>query len=239
MAGGLASALNVAVAGLQAQSGVVAANGANIANMTTPGYKRTVATVTAGGVNIPEVFLRRDTSQGAVFPTGNPSDLAISGNGYFQVRLPNGNIGYTRAGDFAVSAAGAMVDQNGNPVVGPVAPVAGGGPLLVAADGTVTQIVGGNPVTIGQIETATLPNAAGLDAAGGNVFGAGAASGQANAGQPGTGGRGEVVQGALESSNVEPVQEIVSMMMAKSAYAASARVIRTVDQMMGELIKKI
>lgn len=225
MAGNLGSALNTAVAGLQAQSKLVATAADNLANMTTAGYKRKVATVVPRGVTIPDVFLRRDASQGAVVPTGNPYDLALSGRGYFEVTLGDGRIGYTRAGTFGVSAAGVMTDQGGNTVVGPLTLDPAAGPATVASDGTVTQVVGGAVQVVGRLETAVFP---GDDP-----------SGTPGAGVPGTGGRGTVVQGALESSNVEPVQEVVGMMLATHAYKASARVIRTVDELMGELLKKV
>jgi flagellar basal-body rod protein FlgG len=235
MAGGLGSAFTTSVASLLAQSGAVSNAANNLANVTTPGFKRGVARIEAGATGIPAIFLSRDAAQAAIVPTGNPTDLAISGNGYFQVAGPNGTTSVTRSGSFGVSAAGVLVDHDGNAVVGPVALNPAGGTPSIAGNGAVTQ--GG--AAAGQVTLATFANPAGLDAAGGNRLTASPASGPANPLQPGTGGAGTIVQGALEGSNVDPAQELVDMIAAKAAYRASISAIRTADSMLKDLLKRV
>src|SRR5579862_6992154 len=116
----LNSAIATAVGSLIAQGEVLGTVANNIANISTAGYKRAEATIVSGVSQIPEVFLRRDMSQGAIAPTGNPNDLAINGPGFFEVTLPNGGVAFTRSGAFGLSASAVMVDLNGNPVVGPI-----------------------------------------------------------------------------------------------------------------------
>ncbi len=216
MAGGLGAAFNVSVANLLAQSEAVGNAATNLANVGTSGYKRGVATIEAGATGIPAIFLSKDAAQAAIVPTGNPTDLAINGNGYFQVTAPNGGTAYTRDGAFGVSVAGILVDHEGNPVVGPVALDPAGGTPSVAGSGAVTQ--GG--IAAGQVTLATVAD-------------------PANPVLPGTGGAGTIVQGALEGSNVDPARELVDMIAAKAAYGASLRAIDTADTMLKDLLKSI
>src|SRR5258708_33623348 len=118
----LDSAILTAAASLRAQDTVLGVAADNIANLNTPGYKRGEATVVSGVSQIPQVFLRRDMSQGAIAPTGNPNDLAINGNAFFEVQLPGGQIGFTRSGAFGLSANASMAAVNANPGGGPSQP---------------------------------------------------------------------------------------------------------------------
>jgi flagellar basal-body rod protein FlgG len=230
---GLDSAIVTAAASLTAQGDVLGAIAENIANANTPGYKRLIAQLIDQGVSIPEVFLRRDFSQGPVVPTGNPNDLAIAGNGFFQVTLPNGQTAFTRAGSLGLSADATLVDINGNPVVGPIQVNPAGGPLTVAADGTVSQTINGTTQVLGRVQLATFDNAGGLAAQSGNLFSPTAASGQPIPGGDGS----QIVQGAIEGSNVSLDQEFVNMIVAKSVYEASARVITTASAMEATLLR--
>jgi len=139
----LDSAIKTAVGGMIAQGTVLGVTANNIANLGTAGYKRGIATIGSGVSQIPEVFLRRDTSQGAIAPTGNPNDVAINGPGYFEVALAGGGVAYTRNGQFGLSANASMVDMNGNPVLGPIQTDPAGGPVSVSKDGVVSQTVNG------------------------------------------------------------------------------------------------
>jgi flagellar basal-body rod protein FlgG len=230
---GLDAALLTAVASLNAQGEVLGATADNIANLYTPGYKRLEATLVSGVTQIPEVFLRRDVSQGTIVPTGNPNDLAISGNGFFQVTQPNGTAGFTRDGSFGVSANAVMVDINGNAVVGPVQVNPAGGPVSVASDGTVSQTVNGTSQVIGQVQLASFANPGGLSAGSGNDFSATAASGQPIAGGDGS----QIIQGAVEAPNVDLSQELINMITAKAVYTASARVVTVADSMDKTLVQ--
>ena len=166
-------------------------------------------------------------SQGAIAPTGNPNDLAINGPGFFEVSLPNGGVAFTRSGAFGLSAASVMVDLNGNPVVGPIQTNPAGGPVSVSASGVVSQTVNGTAQVLGQIDLATFPNAGGLSAESGNLFSPSNASGQPVPGSNGS----QIVQGAVETPNVDLAQELITMITAKTVYTASARVITTADSM--------
>src|SRR5262249_9395246 len=195
----LDSAILTAAASLRAQGTVLGVVADNIANLNTPGFKRGEATLVSGVSQIPAVFLRRDFSQGAIAPTGNPNDLAINGNGFFEVQLPSGQIAFTRSGQFGLSATASLVDVNGNPVVGPIQTTPAGGPLVVSSTGQVTQTVNGSTVVLGQLTLASFPNPGGLSADSGNLFNATVASGQ-----PATGlGGNQIVQGAIEAPNVD------------------------------------
>jgi len=229
----LNSAIVTAAASLVAQGDVLGATAENIANLDTPGYKRLIPTLISQGVNIPAVFLRRDMSQGPIAPTGNPNDLATSGNGFFQVTLPNGQTAFTRSGSFALSPNAQLVDLNGNPVVGPIQTNPAGGPITVSPDGVVSQTVNGAPQILGKLQLANFANPDALSASSGNLFDATAASGQP---VPGAGGS-QIIQGAVEAPNVDLAQELVTMITAKAVYEASARVITTASSMEQTLVK--
>jgi flagellar basal-body rod protein FlgG len=236
MSGGLTSALYTAVGGLQAQSEVLAATAENIANEDTDAYKRWVATLNAGRTSgAPTVNLQRDPSQGYLYQTGNPTDVAINGNGYFQVQLPGGQVAYTRAGNFQVSATGQLTDLNGNPLAGNIL-VQLGATISIAADGTVSETINGVTQTAGQLGIFTFPNERALVGIGGNLVQPSDASGPALAGTAGSGGNGFVVQGAIETSNVDLETEFLNLILAKNAYKASARVVTTADDMMKVLL---
>jgi flagellar basal-body rod protein FlgG len=229
----LDTAILTAAASLRAQGTVLGVTANNIANSSTPGFKRGEATLVSGVSQIPEVFLRRDFSQGAIAPTGNPNDLAINGNGFFTVQLPGGGIGFTRDGSFGVSANAVMVDVNGNPVVGPLQTNPAGGPVMVAPDGTVTQTVNGTQQVLGKIELSSVANPGGLSPGSGNLFTPSAASGQPVAGADGS----QIVQGAIEAPNVDLAQEFITMITAKVVYEASAKVISTANNMEKRLLE--
>jgi len=228
----LDTAILTAAASLRAQGSVLGVTADNIANLSTAGYKRGQAILVSGASQIPAVFFRRDFSQGAIAPTGNPNDLAINGNGFFTVALPGGAVGYTRSGQFAGSANTVLVDLNGNPVVGPINVNPNGGPIMVSPSGVVSQTVNGRQQILGQLQLASFPNPGGLSAASGNLFGATASSGQAVVGSAGS----QIVQGAIETPNTDLATEFVTMITAKAVYEASARVITTANNMEKRLL---
>jgi flagellar basal body rod protein FlgG len=228
----LDSAIKTAVGGMIAQGTVLGVTANNIANLGTAGYKRGIATIGSGVSQIPEVFLRRDTSQGAIAPTGNPNDVAINGPGYFEVALAGGGVAYTRNGQFGLSSNASMVDMNGNPVIGPIQTDPAGGPVSISRDGVVSQTVNGTTRILGQVQLATFPNAGGLSPETGNLFSPTNASGQPVTGAIG----GQLIQGAIETPNVDLAQEMITMITARTVYQASARVISTAATMEKRLL---
>ncbi|MDG5493885.1 flagellar basal-body rod protein FlgG [Niveispirillum sp. BGYR6] len=251
--------LSIGATGMLAQQLNVETISNNIANMTTTGYKRQRAefqdllyqnqrrvgstssdagTVVPSGIQVgtgvKAAAIYRINEQGNISPTGNTLDLAINGQGYFQVTLPNGDTAYTRAGSLQLNAQGTIVTGDGYQVVpGIVIPqntvditVNPNGEVLAKLDGQVA------PQNVGQLQIANFPNTAGLEAIGGNLLLETPASGQAIAGNPGAPGFGRITQGAVETSNVNIVAEITQLITAQRAYEMNSRVISTTDQMM-------
>ena len=252
-------ALSIAASGMQAQQLNVDVISHNIANMNTTGYKRQRAefqdmlyqnmerpgsTSSASGSILPlgiqiGVGVRadavgRDTGQGGISQTGNPYDLAIDGRGYLQVALPSGQTGYTRAGNFAVNADGQIVTADGYTLEPAISVPADATSIQITRDGIVEVTTSGQaePQQIGQIEIAAFINPAGLEGIGDNLFLETPASGAANVATPGSPGFGTLMQGFLELSNVNAVEEISSLIVAQRAYEMNARVITAADEMM-------
>ena len=160
------------------------------------------------------------TTQGTLNTTSNPLDMALDGDGFFQVQLPGGRLGYTRAGNFSRSAEGQLVTAQGYAVQPAITVPEGATAVTVANDGTVSaQSAGSTEATeLGQITIASFANSAGLQALGDNFLAETAASGAAQIGAAGQGGRGNIRQGMLESSNVNPIVQITRMIEVNRAY---------------------
>jgi len=251
--------LSIGSTGMLAQQLNVETISNNIANMTTTGYKRQRAefqdllyqnqrrvgstssdagTIVPSGIQVglgvKAAAIYRINEQGNINPTGNTLDLAINGQGYFQVQLPNGETAYTRAGSLQLNAEGTVVTADGYQVLpGIVVPqntiditVNPNGEVLAKIDGQI------EPQNVGQMQLATFPNTAGLEAIGDNLLLETPASGAAIEGPPGGPGFGRIMQGALETSNVNIVAEITQLITAQRAYEMNSRVISTTDQMM-------
>ena len=252
-------ALSIAATGMLAQQLNVEVISNNIANMNTTGFKRQRAefqdllyqnierigasssdtgTITPSGIQIGVGVktggVYRITEQGSVVGTDNSLDLAINGNGYFRITLPNGDDAYTRAGSFQLGPTGQIVTLEGF-IVGPDLTVPQGatdisinpdGEILVKLEGQI------DPTNIGRLELATFPNPAGLEAIGDNQFLETPASGTANLGVPNTPGFGVLLQGFLENSNVNSVTEVTALITAQRAYEMNSKVISTADEMM-------
>lgn len=252
--------LNIAATGMLAQQLNVEVISNNIANMNTTAYKRQRADfqdllyqnlerigatsadsgeiVPSGiqiGLGVKAGSVYRVTEQGNLISTGNKIDLAIQGRGYFQVQLPNGDNGYTRAGALQLSPNGELVTADGfllNPAV--TVPQAAED-IFINKTGEVQAKISGavDPSVVGQIQLTTFFNAAGLEAIGDNLFLETPASGTASAGTPGSsGGVGTLLQGFLETSNVNPVNEITSLITAQRAYEMNSKVIQASDEML-------
>jgi len=252
-------ALSIAASGMQAQQLNVDVISHNIANMNTTSYKRQRAefqdmlyqnierpgsTSSASGSILPlgiqlGVGVRADavgriTEQGGIGATQNPYDLAINGRGFFQVTLPSGQTGYTRAGNLAVDADGELVTADGYPIEPSISVPQEATAVQITRDGIVEVTLAGqtDPQQIGQIEIASFINAAGLEAIGDNLYLETPASGTANTATPGSPGLGTIMQGYLELSNVNAVEEISALIVAQRAYEMNARVITAADEMM-------
>ncbi len=176
--------------------------------------------------------------QGDFSQTGNPLDLTIQGQGFFQVLLPDGETAYTRAGSFHLDAQGNMVTQDGNPVQPAVTIPQGATSVTVAQDGTISVTLPGQTAAqqVGSLQLALFNNPGGLNSTGGNLFLATTASGDPVIGTPGgSEGLGSIEQGMLEQSNVSVVDEFVQMIVAQRSYEANSRVVNAADQMLQDI----
>jgi flagellar basal-body rod protein FlgG len=252
------AAMHIARTGLDAQDMRMRVISNNLANVNTTGYKRdraafetlayqtvqapgapsTSETKYATGLNLGtgvriQGTARIDT-QGSMQTTANSLDLALDGDGYFQVQLPGGTLGYTRAGNFSRSAEGLLVTSEGYQVMPGITVPEGTTTITVGTDGTVSAIVPGqtDPSELGQIQIANFPNSAGLLAQGDNYLTETAASGAANLGVAGLDGRGNIRQGMLEASNVNVVEELVDMIETQRAYEVNSKMISATDDML-------
>jgi flagellar basal-body rod protein FlgG len=180
-------------------------------------------------------------TQGGLQQTGGSFDLAIQGGGFFQVLMPDGTNAYTRDGSFQIDAEGQLVTASGYQVQPPITVPQDALSVTVGADGTVTITTPGNstPTNIGQIQLTDFINPAGLEPRGENLLLESASSGAPQVGTPGLNGLGIVVQGSLETSNVNVVEELVNMIETQRAYEMNARSVSTVDQMIGFLTTNV
>ncbi|HSV51911.1 MAG TPA: flagellar basal-body rod protein FlgG [Burkholderiaceae bacterium] len=255
------NSLWISKTGMEAQQTQLDVISNNLANVSTNGFKRANAvfedlmyqnlrqvgaanteqsqlpTGLQLGLGVRTVATSRTFTQGSMQQSGNNLDVAIRGNGFFQVTLPDGTIGYTRDGGFQLDSQGRMVTSSGLPVANGITVPPTATSVSISAEGTVTAVVPGNTAaqTIGTIALASFVNPAGLEPRGQNIFTETAASGQPNGGTPGTNGLGTVMQGFVETSNVNVVQELVNMIQTQRAYEMNSKAIQTSDQMLQRL----
>lgn len=189
------------------------------------------------GLGVRPVSTSRNFTQGNLQQTGNNYDLAIKGNGFFQIQMPDGSVAYTRDGAFQVDAQGQLVTNNGYVLQPGITIPATAQSVTVAADGTVGALLPGQsqPTPVGQIQLASFANPAGLEPRGSNLFAETAASGTPNAAAPGSNGLGTLSQGYVETSNVNVVEELVAMIQTQRAYEINSKAIQTSDQMLQRL----
>ncbi len=255
------NSLWISKTGMEAQQMQLDVISNNLANVSTTGFKRAHAvfedlmyqnlrqvgsnsseqsqlpTGLQVGLGVRTVATSRSFAQGNVQQSSNNLDVAIQGNGFFQVTMPDGTLGYTRDGSFQIDAQGRMVTATGLPIANGITIPANAKSVSISADGTVTATVPGNvaPQPIGTIALASFINPAGLEPKGQNLYSETAASGQPNTGTPGANGLGSLMQGFLETSNVNVVQELVSMIQTQRAYEMNSKAIQTSDQMLQKL----
>ncbi|MCW5936828.1 MAG: flagellar basal-body rod protein FlgG [Fimbriimonadaceae bacterium] len=254
-------ALNTAGTGMVAQQTNLDVIANNLANTNTYGFKGQRAefqdvmyqTIRASGaptggestlpgpaqIGLGSRFSGNSTSLslGSIQSTGNPYDLAINGNGFFQVTHPDGTVLYTRDGSFKTDASGNLVTVDGYLVEPPVNVPTGASAVTIAGNGQITAILPGSqePTEIGVLQLAVFPNPAGLTRVGQNLFRAGGGSGDPTALNPGDQGAGTIYQGALEGSNVQVVEEMVRMITAQRSYEINSKAIQTADDMLSIL----
>jgi flagellar basal-body rod protein FlgG len=255
-------ALQIAGTGMLAQQTNVEVISNNIANMSTTGYKRrraefqdliyqnlrrvgsqssdTGSILPSGaqiGLGVKTAAIYRIGEQGSLSQTENRFDLAIRGNGFFPVQLPSGEIAYTRDGTFGLSPEGVIVTAEGFVVQPGITIPAAARDVTINAAGEVLAKIDGQvaPQNVGQIQTAIFANEGGLEAVGDNMLLATPASGQAQLAAPGQPGHGQVLQGFIETSNVNVVQEITNLITAQRAYEMNSKVITASDEMLSTL----
>jgi flagellar basal-body rod protein FlgG len=243
--------------GVQAQDAKLQAIANNLANVNTVGFKRdrvvfedlfyqvdqqpgaqradnTVSNGVQLGNGTRLVGTQKVFTNGSLQTTSQPLDVAISGNGFLQVRRPDGTAGFTRAGQLQVDANGILVNAQGLPLVPQITVPNNALSLTIGSNGMVSAVTPGNaaPTELGQLTLTTFVNPAGLQAMGENLFQETAASGTPNEGRPGDAAFGTLKQGALEGSNVQVVEEMVDMIAAQRTYEMNTKVLSAADNML-------
>jgi flagellar basal-body rod protein FlgG len=252
-------AMRTAATGMSAQQMNVDNIANNLANVNTPGFKKSLlefqdvlyqqfrlpGTATSVGNQVPTGLsigygtrpsaTSREYSTGDLQQTGASLDIAIEGDGFFQIQRPDGTTAFTRDGSFKLSADGRMVTSDGYYLLPEVTMPENTTSVAIGTDGTVEVIQAGSdqPAQIGQIELARFINPAGLIAIGHNLFVQSGASGNPSTAAPGQNGNGVLNQGYLETSNVKVVDEMVNMIVAQRAYEMNSKAIQTADDMSG------
>ncbi len=251
-------ALWAAKTGLDAQQTQMTVTANNLANVNTNGFKKSRAvfndllyqnvtqvgaatsqnTISPSGMELGTgvrvVATEKSNTQGSLDNTGNALDLAVQGRGFFQVLTPNGTVAYTRDGSLQVNAQGQVVTASGYPIQPAITIPTGAQSVTIGSDGTVSVQLAGQskPTTVGTLQLADFINPAGLQDLGGNLASESASSGSATTGNPGVNGLGSIVQGSVESSNVNVVEELVNMIETQRAYEMNSKAVETTDQML-------
>ena len=255
------NSLWISKTGMQAQQTQLDVISNNMANVSTNGFKRASAvfedlmyqnlrqvgaadteqnnlpTGLQIGLGVRTVATSRQFSQGSLQQSGNQLDVAVNGQGFLQVALPDGTTGYTRDGSLQVDSQGRLVTSSGLAIAGDITVPAEAQSVTIGSDGVVTAKLPGNaePQQLGNIELASFVNPAGLEPKGQNLYTETVASGNPVTGAPGTAGMGTLMQGYVETSNVNVVQELVTMIQTQRAYEMKSKAIQTSDQMLQRL----
>ena len=251
-------ALYTAATGLEAQQLNIDVIANNLANVSTSGFKKSRAdfqdllyqttrepggpatsttqssTGIQVGLGVRPAAVQRINLQGDFNQTSNPLDIAVSGDGYFQVTLPDGSTAFTRSGAFKLDSTGSVVTSSGDPLSPQINIPDGAESIAIGDDGTVSVTLSGQsaPSQVGQIQTARFANPSGLRAEGANIFKETDSSGPPQLGTPGQDGLGKMTQGFLEGSNVSVVEELVAMISGQRAYEINSRAISAADEML-------
>jgi flagellar basal-body rod protein FlgG len=249
-------AFYIGATGMRAHQAQVDTIANNVANLNTVGFRRGLVsfseisqTVTqnttdpvlaAVRASLPArgagtlAHLNLSSTGGELKQTGEPLNIAIEGAGFLEVVRADGTPAYTRAGSLRINAGGQLATADGSPLAVQIEIPSDAKVIQIGTDGRIFASVEGEdqPVEVGQLELVSFANPAGLQSVGGNFFVATAESGEARAGSPNTDGLGSIRQGYVESSNVQLIEEMVSMMVAQRAFELNSRVIQAADQMM-------
>lgn len=251
-------ALYTSTTGLESQQLNMDVVANNLANVNTTGFKKARAefedllyqtlqvagaetalgtqqpTSLQVGLGVRAGSTQQQFTQGSLEATGNPLDLAIEGDGFFQVTRENGDIAYTRAGVFNRDSLGNVVNPDGLPLEPALSIPEDTVSITISRTGVVSALTGGSttPVQLGQLELARFANPAGLTSLGGNLFAPSAASGDPITGLPGESAFGTVAQEFLEGSNVNIAEELVNMIVGQRAYEINSKAVQTVDEML-------
>lgn len=248
-------AMYTAAAGMTAQQTEVDVIANNLANVNTAGFKKSMshfedllyltttqpgAQNTAGngssGIQLGSgarlLATSKTHTQGALAQTGNQLDIAIQGEGFFELQGPNGERLFTRDGHFTKNANGEVVTANGYRLVPAITIPDEATQISIAKDGTVSYILGDTNPQIGQLTLVRFVNPAGLSSEGGNMFRATTASGNPQTLVPGVQGAGEMLQGFIERSNVDVANELIQLILAQRAFEVNSRAIKTSDEML-------
>jgi flagellar basal-body rod protein FlgG len=230
----------------------------NIANVSTTGFKReravfedllyqNISQVGASstqdtqlpsgfsiGTGVRVVATEKLHSQGNLTNTGNPLDLAVQGKGFFQILMPDGSLAYTRDGSFQVNQDGQLVTSSGYQVQPAITVPEGAQSITIGSDGTVSALLPGSTTAtqVGSLQLTNFINPAGLQAIGQNLLLESGASGAPQTGTPGLNGLGTLMQGSVESSNVNIAEELVNMIETQRAYEMNSKAIQSADQML-------
>jgi flagellar basal-body rod protein FlgG len=193
------------------------------------------------GLGVKTGAIYRNTNQGTLQNTSNPLDIAIQGKGFLQVTLPSGEIAYTRAGALQLSPDGVIVTSDGNPLEPAITVPANATAISINQSGEVFATISGQiaPQNLGQFQTANFINEAGLQAVGGNMYMETVASGPPTTGTPGKDGYGTMLQGYLESSNVDAVTELTNLIKAQRVYEMNSKIISKTDEMLQNLNQSV
>lgn len=252
------SSLWVSKTGLSAQDTRLRTISNNMANVSTTGFKRDRAVfqdllyqinrqpggASSQNTELPSglqlgsgvrlVATQKEFTMGTIEVTDQALDMAINGRGFFQILMPDGSINYTRDGAFQIDSNGQIVNSTGFPLEPGITVPEGAHSVTIGTDGIVSVVDAqtGESTQIGNVQLADFINPSGLEAMGGNLFRETVSSGAPNQGAPAENGMGPVIQGALESSNVNVVEEMVNMIETQRAYEMNSKVISTVDQML-------
>jgi flagellar basal-body rod protein FlgG len=254
-------ALYTAASGMNAQQANIDNVAHNLANVNTTGFKKArvefedlvyevqqapgspTSTATESpvgyetGLGTRPIATARDFSRGNLRSTSGPLDMAIEGQGFFQVTLPDGRVAYTRNGAMHLSAEGLLVTADGYALEPQITIPPNATSVTISKEGVVSAQISGEqaPQQVGTIELAIFQNPAGLSAIGGNLFVVTTASGEPTTAVPGQEGLGTIAQGFLEESNVSVVEEMISMILGQRAYEANSKVVQTADEMLSNV----
>ncbi len=254
----MSSALWIAKTGLEAQQTRMATISNNLANASTTGFKRDRAvfadliyqnvvqvgaqssqnTVMPSGLNVGTgvrtVATEKLFTQGSIVQTGNSLDVAVQGRGFLQILMPDGSINYTRDGGLQVDESGQLVNASGYPLDPSITIPNNAQSITISSDGIVSAKIPGSatPSQVGTIQLADFVNPTGLQAVGDNLYTESVASGSPITGTPGLNGLGTMIQGSLEGSNVNTVEELVNMIETQRTYEMNSKAISTADQML-------